>query len=306
MAYVKARQRFYTPRIEMQVEYRYFSKKDYTATIGEPSPALEVSLNKASTLNSCNYGIFLCPNIFKGERRLKENLTKIQEYYVDIDNLGKNVQMDLIKKGLTPSWIVESKNGYHLHFYVSNGKLTSWYKIASRLIEFYQADKICKNPTGLLRVPGFYHCKDPNDKFMVKEVSKSGKVYTEEDLLFFYPRSQNEIDEIRKKAEVRREFKTLGDGLFEKIYNLDCQDALLRFSGHQALGGETISFIDHRDGTHQICHNGKSTSSWVDKEGRIGSHDRGCPTIWQYIRWYGYNDKEIYQFIKEVMPGLWK
>jgi hypothetical protein len=275
--------------------YTYFAKKEEKAEFNPPFPII---LEQAQEKNDQGYGIFFCPNEYTDRRKI-ENITRINHYYIDIDSGEKKDQLKKIGNGLKPSWLIESKRGYQAHWFVRNSDNTdlTFKKIARRLVDFYNSDSAVINPVMLLRVPGFYHCKDLADKFLVNEVFKNNMYYSEQDLLYCFPES--EVEKKVKKAS-KREISSYGNNFFEKLGNLDQMSALERLSGVI----DNIEFKQNGGGTYQIWCNGKSTSCWIDKDRMIGSHSKGSPTIWQWLKWYGFSNKEIYAMIKERIPEV--
>jgi hypothetical protein len=153
----------------------------------------KVTPREAKELNSKNYGIFWTPNDFDGARR-KENLLRINYWYCDIDGGDKEEQLKLIDRVITPSIVVESKNGYHCYWKAKNATEDNFERIERGIITKLNGDVHCKDVSRLLRVPNFYHCKDPNDKFLVRYVNTSKREYTEEFMLFHFPYREPKIE----------------------------------------------------------------------------------------------------------------
>lgn len=153
--------------------------------------AFPILKEEAPKYNQLNYGIFWTPNVFKGQRKAS-NLEKIRYWIADIDTGSKEEQLDRINKlPILPNNIVETKKGYHCYWKANDATLENYRDIAIGLIERLNADKACKDVCRLLRYPGFYHCKDPNNRFLVKEVASNEYVATESQMLCAY--------QIRKK-----------------------------------------------------------------------------------------------------------
>jgi len=146
--------------------------------------------------------------------------------------------------------------------------------VEKRLIPFFNADVKAKDICRILRLPGFYHWKDENDPFMVEVIYRNKRNVTEREMLRLF-------DEIVPK---------------KKNYNNDIPDvdnieALKKLSGTTELNGENFGFVKNSSG-YQIFVDGKSTSSWIDKSGMIGSYERGGPTWVQWVMWYGHSKSE--------------
>ena len=242
-------------------------------------------------------------NQFDGARK-KENLTKINAWYVEFDEGSKKDHLERIRKGLIPSLIIESKRGYHCYWFSKDASIENYKNIIEqRLIPFYGSDPNPKDISRILRAPGFFHKKDPNDPFLVKEVFKKNYFYKEAELKAFYDIPPHIKKKLLEKEELKKEFKKEnGSGsLFEKIYSLDCEEALLKLSGHPSVGGEYFSFKKVSNGNLNIFVNNKSTSCFIDRDKKIGSLSGGGPTIFAWLKWYGNSAAESIRVIKEVL-----
>lgn len=270
------------------------------------SGMLELDEADAPAWNDRGWGVFSTVQAFRGARR-KENLERIRAWAIDIDAGDKAAQRERIKATrLTPSSVVETKNGYHVYWY-AEGALAEHYKlILDRLVEFFGADKNARDLARVLRVPGYWHRKDPANPFLVQRVGGNrAAVYLERDMLRAFPPSAEEKAERKRHEAQRREYTGHdGDGFWERVYNLDCVDGLERLSGHGAVGGERFTFKRCTNGNHNILADKKGTSCWVDGAGRIGSKTNGGPTLYQWLRWYGNSPAECARVLKEIYPHL--
>lgn len=258
---------------------------------------------EAETWNRLGWGIFHTVNAFRGPRRA-ECLAAINSWAVDIDGGTKAAQLALIKKSpIFPSLVVETKSGYHVYWHAKDATAQNYEAIVSdRLIPYFKADPRAKDVSRLFRVPGFYHCKDPSNRFLVKVSFWNDCTYTETDMFYAFRLSANDKKLEQKKQELRRE---CGDSLWERIYNLDCVEALTRLSGTMYVGGEAYTFKPVTSGNLNIYVNGKSTSCFIDRHRRIGSAAKGGPTVYCWLKWFGWSNKETVKIIKEVFPELW-
>lgn len=148
--------------------------------------AFLISKQDIEKYNSEGYGIFWTPNKFNGARKA-ENVTEIRFWVADIDEGTKEEQMSRIDTlPLKPSFIVETKKGYHCYWRAIDATLDSYRDIECGLIERLKADKACKDVCRLLRYPNCYHCKDPQNRFLVHTVLKNDKEYTERQMLYVF------------------------------------------------------------------------------------------------------------------------
>lgn len=263
--------------------------------------AIRINRKDAHKWNSKGYGIFHTVNEFHG-RRILANLVFINSWYVDIDKISKEEMIKLIATGLVPTMVVETKNGYHVYWKAKNATKESWRQIMElRLIPFYKGDRKAKDLTRILRTPGFNHMKNPEEPFPVKVVFYKHVEYSEDDMFKFYKDLKTQKKQKDKHTKAKKEFPMSGD-FWENVWNLDCEDALSKLSGTSHVGGETYEFKINSGGTKQIYVNGKSSSSWIDENQRIGSLDNGGPTIAQWLNWFHKDYRKTVQIIEEVFP----
>lgn len=266
---------------------------------------LVARLIEAHKYNAEGWGIFWAVNEFEGPRRI-ENLKKIRAWFVECDGDDKSVMLQKLRANLLPSLIIESKRGYHAYWFSLDAKPENYRNLLEfHLIPYFNGDRNAKDIARILRVPDFFHCKDPADKFLIRVVEfNPTQFYSEEVVLRSFPSSKKEERAMEVKRETRVAIAGLNENLFERVYDLDCQDALVRVSGSAAVCGERFDFRRTASGTLNILVNGKSTSCWIDRNKRIGSTDRGGPTIWQWINWYHRDHKKTHEFMKNFFPEV--
>jgi len=254
--------------------------------------------------NDENYGIFWTLNEFKGGVRKKSEIIKIKTWLVDIDDGTKEEQMDLLNKSpLKASMIVETKRGYHAYWFAKDATIENYEQISlDRLVYFFNGDKNARDYCRILRVPSYNHCKDPRDKFVVKRLYfNKDLAYTEKEMLAFFSPKPLANYEVTTEQRV---FET--DDFWGRVNQLDCEIALARISGTECTGMETITFKRNSNGTKQIIVDGKPRGCWIDRNGMIGSSKDGGPTIAQWIKYYGFNYKQIAEMLKKYFPELEK
>lgn len=261
---------------------------------------------EADHWNYQEWGIFWTVNSFNGPRR-KENCIKVLAWAVDIDQGSKAEQLARIKSiPLEPSMAYETARGYHLYFDAIDGDPENYRDIVERLVDAYGGDKNAKDVCRILRVPGYLHWKSEKP-FAIKAVHYGCGAYTESEMRKAFPKEEKREVEFEQKTELRRSLSGIGGGaLWERIWHLDCEQALQRLSGHSAVGGEQFSFKRTASGNLNVYVNGKGTSCWIDKDKRIGSHDKGGPTVFQWVNWYLKNPKRTVQVLKDLFPEIGK
>ena len=263
------------------------------------TPAKQVDELMAHHYNHEGYGIFWTVNDFGGDRRRKVDLKHIRSWIIEFDDEPKSSQYLKLKSGILPSLVVESNAGYHVYFDAIDARPEHYKAIQEAIIDAYGADPKCKDVTRLLRAPGFYHMKNPESPFLVRTVWEYDVQYTEADMSYWFKVSSE------KPKEHLRETQELTGGLFDRVYTFDCHEALSRLSGSYHVKGEVYTFAPQANGHLNIIVDGKQSSCFIDTQGKIGSMDNGGPSVWQWLRWFGHSDKEVYQICKQEFPELW-
>ena len=253
------------------------------------------ALHKCMQLNDKKNGAFITVNGFDDMRRKKENLVKINAWAIDMDEGTKESQKETIKKSpITPSLIVETKNGFHCYWKARNATVVNFNRIMENLVEQLNADKRAKDLCRFLRIPSCWHWKDPNNPYLVKEVHRTNKEFDEEQMIRSFCREEKPV----KKATQRTYTRIKGNADFG-----ECMKGLEMLSGAVELNGDMVSFSNNADGTKQIWVNGESTSSWIGLDGHIGSHDRGGPGLVHWVEWYGLSRDEAHTVLKKHLGG---
>jgi len=233
--------------------------------------------------NEQGYGVFFSVNQFPNSSRRAEFCGGINAWAIDIDDKDIPVHIQKLrieKSPITPTFTVRSKNGYHLYWLAKDAKIGNYGKVVERLITWFDGDKQAKDISRVLRLPGTMHMKSEPFKVFVENFVD--EVYTEEQMLAAFPEAV--------KAEPKKFWEAVG-----QLNNRYCLEVL---SGKPEVKGEQFTFIDNSNGTKQIYVNGASSSSWIAEDGMIGSHDKGGPTIVQWLQWYGHNKAQIAKILK--------
>lgn len=262
-----------------------------------------ISLAEASEANANGFGIFQTVNTFRGARRI-QNLVSIDAWAIDIDTGSKESQWEKIQAGLVPTLVVETKRGFQVYWKAVDARPEHWNSLVlDRLVAFYGADKNARDMARVLRVPGFYHLKDPTNPFLVQKILSTRASYREADIARFYPDTGKEKREAYTKQH-KEILRGSSQEFWAAVYNMDCVAALERISGTHAMGGECVEFKPTTNGNLNIYIDNKGTSCWIDSSQRIGSLDGGGPTIWNWINWYHRDHKKTAQIMREFFKEL--
>jgi len=261
--------------------------------IHETKGLIPISCNELHRWNDDKWGVFFAINEFEG-RRLKENLTNIRSWYVDLDKEDKEGLFKRIEQThLAPSLVVETKNGYHIYWKAHEASEENYAEIQTRLAYNFRAKDCLKDTTRVMRIPGFYHWKDPLNPFLVAKVYSRKVTYSDKMMLAFYPKKPEEGKRVPKPHEE-------GEDFWEELNVMDCRDGLEQLSGTAWVNYEEYSFRDNSDGTVQIVVDGKATGCWIDEEGYIGSSAEGVYRIHGWLKYFGLTWKDIFKIGKEV------
>lgn len=258
----------------------------------EPQP------ERITDLNENGHDIYWVYNSMVSEFgvRAKSALKEINAFTLEVDGKKSDIRK-VIRKHLPPSMIIETMNGYHLYWILSEpitDRDGDWYRefIKARMLPVFDSDPNAVDVVRLLRAPGFRYWKNGADgSFFITCPVSGGPEYTLSDIETAFP-----------QLVEKREYKVYGPSTLIED-QLPADEWLRRLSGHSAVRGERYTFYRHSKGM-QILVNGKSTACWVDKYGKIGAGSKGGPTILQWLTWPGDKDKSGYGLTKEQARAL--
>lgn len=161
---------------------------------GEPPPAkgdprsriitgtFESCKRVLAELNDQRAGVFVTVNPQRGNWRANVNTIKPRAIWHENDG----TLLDNVKHlwPVEPSMIVRTRENHtHIYWLLNDMPGTplewaTWEGIERHLVEKRQSDPLCQKRCQVLRVPGFYHCKDPtNPRLVTIEQPYNGKRY---------------------------------------------------------------------------------------------------------------------------------
>jgi P4 family phage/plasmid primase-like protien len=187
--------------------YRYI---DQTGL--EPTRPPVSSATRKDELNVDGYESYFTVNGFKGAPDAKKDrCTSLNAFFIDIDGRKDLAELEEIKKKLEPTFITETKNGYHCYWLLDEpiykdevfGQPTwpeivaRWERIEQSIVSHLKADPVVKDLTRILRVPETYYWKKSGDAykkgvknapFKIKGVHKNlAKTYTMDQMEEAFP-----------------------------------------------------------------------------------------------------------------------
>lgn len=204
-----------------RINIRIFSDKKGTGFKGKNlSFNMKDFQSKSKVLmahNEANRGIFFVVNSGGNSDR---KINKINAQFFECDTLSLEEQLDNISKfPLEPSIIVQTKKSLHVYFLIKNGKVEKFRDIQKKLVKHFNGDGSCINESRVMRVPGFYHCKE--EPVRVKCIKFNPNLfYTQENLERELSYSESEFivndDNYIRKKETNKGGKNLSRGNLEK------------------------------------------------------------------------------------------
>lgn len=272
----------------------------------------QVEQSRASELNDENFGIFWTPNEFFDGVRQESKLKKLRFWFIDYDKGCKDHMIEQIENfPLIPSFLVETKRGYHVYWacaedLVEQNRVEGYKAVLEQIVRHFGSDENAMGVTRILRAPGYFHCKDNKNKFLVTEIWSCQEQYTCAEMIKAVESSGFKSTKIVGEKSKNVFFKSVPmDDFWQKVYDLDCFDNLQRLSGQPECGGETFR-VERYGSKGKIYVDEKLIEScWIDESGRIGSHGKGGPTLANWVRWYPGNDwNDAANVLKRCIPEL--
>lgn len=152
--------------------YRYI---DQTGT-GRPAIA---TTEKKDDLNLIGYEAYFTVNGFKNASNAKEeNCSSLNSFFVDIDGRKNNEELETIKKKLDPTFIIETKNGYHIYWLLDepifrdevsveewNLAVAKWKQLEQNIVLELKADQAVKDLPRILRQPDTFYWKKTGNSY---------------------------------------------------------------------------------------------------------------------------------------------
>lgn len=134
--------------------------------------------------NANGYAVFMGIN-YGGIK--DSEIKEIRAQFIDVDlnkisgrfntiEPKKRIQK-LKKQFLNKHWsrikdamIVETYNGYHIYWAIIGGSITKFVPIQKALVRKFNSDPAITNLARVMRIPGFYHMKNPDRPFLVRVI----------------------------------------------------------------------------------------------------------------------------------------
>ncbi len=135
----------------------------------------------------CGLGIFIQVNEGNSERRRTQNVTSLRALFID-DDKGVLPPDSPRLVALPPTLVVRTRRGWHYYWVLVPGEELSAFSLAqTTLAAHFGTDLAVKDLPRVMRVPGFFHMKDPTNPFLVQLVHAGSERYSIADVLNAYP-----------------------------------------------------------------------------------------------------------------------
>lgn len=137
------------------------------------------SETRRDDLNEQGYEAYFTVNGFKGQPDAKkEHCTSINAFFVDIDGRKDPSEIEEIKERLLPTFVLETKNGYHLYWVLDESiykeevteeewesAVMRWERIQQNIVTTLKGDPVVKDITRIMRQPDTYYWKKSGDAY---------------------------------------------------------------------------------------------------------------------------------------------
>ncbi len=123
-------------------------------------------------LNMKGAGIFVTINRTDLKGRKKENILEVRAVFFDQDS------EQLGELAISPSILIKTKRGFHGYYLFDEAPpLFRFSEIQKRIANSIGSDPSVVDLPRVMRLPGFYHNKNLNDKFLVRILNQNGQKY---------------------------------------------------------------------------------------------------------------------------------
>lgn len=152
------------------IDFRFISDTNKSVPAIKRRGRLNDIWQEACNWNAQGYGIFCCINAMDGVGNELANVSYIRTHAVDLDNLSAQQNLERAAAwSPAPSFAVQSSAGkYHCYFRMVPYQSNDFYTLHQRkLRQLFDGDGSIIDPTRVMRVPGFFHMKQPASPHLV-------------------------------------------------------------------------------------------------------------------------------------------
>ncbi len=195
-------------------------------------------------LNEAGYESYFTVNGFSGLDAKKANCINLTAFFIDIDGRKDPKELEAIRSKLEPSFITETKNGYHVYWLLDevifkdevfgsptwDEQVERWERIEQNVVTTLNADPHVKDVTRILRVPETYYWKKAGDVwkggiknalFKIKGIHKNTIAnYSMDQMEEAFPPVEVSLDLSMSKAPHKQDFKKFAEGEKAEFFRL--------------------------------------------------------------------------------------
>jgi RepB DNA-primase from phage plasmid len=135
-------------------------------------------VSELAELNCQGAGIFVVPNETDGRGRKTENVVSVRALFVDLDKDGPRKLDAVLVCDCQPDIVVESSLGKFHCYWLHNDRsisLGQFKPLQQKLASKFGGDPAVCDLPHVMRLPGYWHQKDPANPFMTRIVSIRGE-----------------------------------------------------------------------------------------------------------------------------------
>ena len=109
--------------------------------------------------NAMNRGVFFVVN-YGGQD--DHSIRRINAQFVEMDDDSFEEQEKRINAfPLPPSMIIRTRRSYHVYWFMDgSAAVENFRRVQKLLVNHFRGDPMCVNESRVMRLPGFYHCKE--------------------------------------------------------------------------------------------------------------------------------------------------
>lgn len=155
--------------------------------------SLDQNWDRLVKLNNQGHGIFLMVNGGDLVGRSTENVQSLRALFIDDDGNRSEARFERSGEGLftgpEPSMTVQSKAGHHTYWVLFGEEpLEEFVPAQKQLAQYFGTDQAVHDLPRVMRVPGFFHLKDPQDPYLVRLLRTSTLRHRLQDVVTAYSR----------------------------------------------------------------------------------------------------------------------
>ncbi len=152
---------------------------------------LEEHFDEMVHLNNQGAGVFVCINkVEDTKKREAKSISKIRAVFADKDDGAFSTFP------VEPSIIVQTKNGQHAYWLTDEVPKCEFTTIQKSIINILKTDISIHDLSRVMRLPGFFHRKDPNDAHLVTVLKNNIIKYSLNDLNSAFPKLETKITSV--------------------------------------------------------------------------------------------------------------